>query len=169
MKKTPRNGFLRLLSKRERTLLLMRAGEGGDCWEWLGGHNSEGYAIFAFERKRVTASRAVWCIANDCEWPDGKIAMHSCDNPGCVNPSHIKPATDAENMIDRSAKGRQAHGAGHGGAKLTDEAVREARALRLTGMSYERIAKRYGVSKKTAMCAVNGETWKHIPLIATLT
>jgi hypothetical protein len=34
--------------------------------------------------------------------------MHTCDNPRCVNPTHLKAGTWDENNKDRVAKGRSA-------------------------------------------------------------
>lgn len=48
-------------------------------------------------------------------------------------------------------------------AKLTDEKVREMRRIREDeGVPYHQIAKLFGISKKTAMNAVKGVTWKHV-------
>ena len=36
----------------------------------------------------------------------GKVVMHLCDNPPCVNVEHLCLGTLAENTLDRHAKGR---------------------------------------------------------------
>jgi len=43
------------------------------------------------------------------EIPDGMVVMHACDNPRCVNPSHLKLGTYQENALDCVAKGRHQH------------------------------------------------------------
>lgn len=82
-----------------------------ECWPWTGSKNTKGYARLARRlptgRLRYYAvSRLVWERHNGLPFPEGLLACHSCDNPSCVNPAHIWPGTNAENMRDRVAKGR---------------------------------------------------------------
>lgn len=50
----------------------------------------------------------------------------------------------------------------NGQAKLTETDVLSMRRLRQRNWTYQRIADRFGVDKKTAMRAAKGEQWKHI-------
>ena len=50
----------------------------------------------------------------------------------------------------------------HRSAKLTDVAVRAMRAAKASGATTTSIAKRFGVSFKSARRAILGETWSHI-------
>jgi len=38
-----------------------------------------------------------------------EVVMHSCDNPPCCNPGHLKAGTKALNSADKIAKGRQVY------------------------------------------------------------
>lgn len=43
------------------------------------------------------------------QWIDkykAKVVMHSCDNPPCINPDHLRIGTPLDNAQDRAKKGR---------------------------------------------------------------
>ncbi len=76
-----------------------------ECWPWVGTRTA-GYGILYTKGRGVRASRISWSLANGCTFPHGRIACHTCDNPGCVNPAHIWAGTPKENCHDMLAKGR---------------------------------------------------------------
>jgi hypothetical protein len=81
------------------------AGPNG-CWPWLGSKaNKDGYGAFVIGKRYRLAHRCAAALAFG-EVGTGKIVMHTCDNPPCVNPAHLRVATQADNMRDRSEKGR---------------------------------------------------------------
>jgi hypothetical protein len=86
--------------------------------------------------------------------------LHECDNPKCVNPSHLFLGTVQDNMKDRDAKGRGARGERHRWAKLTVAEVLEIRRLKREGMTTLAIAERYGVSESGVHNVANGHAWK---------
>lgn len=75
------------------------------CWEW-NGTKSNGYASIWLNGQTRRASRLSWEIHHGRSFPVGLFALHTCDNPGCVNPDHIWIGTSSENTRDMYKKGR---------------------------------------------------------------
>lgn len=79
-----------------------------ECWLWIGAKTKRGYGTLSFrvngQRKRLLAHRASVMVSGRTI-PAGLEVMHTCDVPGCVNPTHLQIATHAENMRDAFAKG----------------------------------------------------------------
>lgn len=80
-----------------------------ECWPWTGSMSSKGYGAICRASKFIGAHRLSWEIANGSRIPSGKVICHSCDNPKCVNPSHLLLGTQADNVRDMYAKGRGAN------------------------------------------------------------
>jgi len=76
------------------------------CWAWKGCVNSEGYGQVMFRGKNIRAHRVSWVIHHRKPIPRGMVVMHTCDNPGCVNPAHLVLGTHKDNALDRKQKGR---------------------------------------------------------------
>lgn len=86
------------------------AGE-ADCWEWTGSRTRNGYGRFKSRHSNALgAHRVMWEIANAREVPPGLFVLHSCDNPGCVNPAHLRVGTPADNVQDMVDRGRHRPG-----------------------------------------------------------
>lgn len=87
--------------------------------------NRQGYGrtYWKGHGKKVLSHRLAFFEANGY-WPE--VVMHSCDNPRCIEPEHLKAGTWAENNRDRAAKGRSAQ-VRYDKRTLSDEVVREIR------------------------------------------
>ncbi len=88
-------------------------------------------------------------------------AAHNCGNAGCVNPKHLRWATNAENQADKEIHGTVAHGEAIGLAKLTEDAVREIRCLSAV-LTQQDIAKRFCVAQATVWGVIHRKTWKRV-------
>ena len=139
-----------------------------ECWEWrgvcAGGYGSLSYDIrdetgLAVRRVKVGTHRYSWEI-HVGPIPDGLLVLHKCDNPVCVNPTHLFLGTLQDNMADRNAKGRQAHHERHPRARLTLEQVADIRAAFAAGRKKLQLARDYGVGRTTIQALLAGKTWK---------
>ncbi len=78
-----------------------------DCWPYRGYIGKDGYGQFwvrghgNVRAHRVALALHVGGIASG-------IVLHSCDNPVCCNPHHLRVGTHADNVRDRVSRGRSA-------------------------------------------------------------
>lgn len=128
------------------------------CWLWTGGKSSNGYGHFVVDGFNRSTHRFAWTIENG-PIPEGMIVLHLCDTPGCVRISHLKLGTQADNMADRDAKGRQARGARHGKTRLTEAHVAEIRSRVARGEPQCRVAADFGISRPSISNIVAGRRW----------
>ena len=122
------------------------------CHLWTGTRDRKGYGVISVGGTFYKAHRFAWAIAYSDPPPRDLLVCHTCDTPACVNPSHLFLGTPADNSADMVRKGRvnrspSAVGEKNGAAKLTVEAVRQIRQLRLTGMTQEARALKFGISR----------------------
>jgi hypothetical protein len=133
------------------------------CWIWLGPVNKQtGYGELCVNRRRDGAHRHAWELANGRPVPAGLQVMHSCDNRRCVRPDHLSVGTIADNIADKTSKGRQAVGERIGTARLTADDVLAIRAMRARGSNVRDIAAVFGVCSSNVQCIVTGQTWRHV-------
>lgn len=89
--------------------------------------------------------------------------LHSCDTRNCVNPEHLSVGTHAENVAeqverDRVRKGRDMYWS----VKLTEQDVRDIRAMKRPDLSNRKIAEMYGVSTSQVEFIIARKRWKHV-------
>jgi hypothetical protein len=155
------SGMFQGMPTEERFYRQVRKTDG--CWLWMGGRDKDGYGIFRGEVGGVMFSRShrfSYAMATG-DLLVGRQALHSCDNPSCVNPDHLSSGTNMDNMLDKAQKGR-AHvpfGEKAWTAVLTEV---QARAIRKDARPYAQIAAEFNVTIQTIGDIKRQRSWRHL-------
>lgn len=151
------------------------------CWFWTGQPQDNGYGRISIgsrgQAREILAHRFSYELHHG-PIPDGMLVCHTCDTPLCVNPAHLFLGTHADNSDDKVRKGRQAQGQTHGSrlkpermrrgpgvkqSKLNESLVREIRRrYAAEKVSFEALARQYGVSRPMIGYIVNRTWWRHV-------
>lgn len=127
------------------------------CWNWKGPLSRSGYGVFAWAPKnRTGAHRYSWQFFHGKKIPEGKMVLHACNNPRCVNPTHLRIGTHLINMMDRRLSGNYKNGEDHPASVLTNALARrifnDPRTCRV-------IAEQYGLKRDTVHRIRRGQTY----------
>ena len=130
-----------------------------ECLEWPYCKNERGYGLAVIGGVQRSASRWMCIVAHGEPTPPKDHAAHSCANPGCVNPMHLRWATHQENMADRTEHGNKPRGERSGRTHLTASDIREIRAA---PPNLKPLMEQYGLSKHGVSKIRSGQRWSHI-------
>lgn len=155
------------LDERFRSRFFIEPNSG--CWLWEGSVSTTGYGVIGRGGRggtNIFAHRLSWELHRgpipEGVGPHGTCVLHKCDTPMCVNPAHLFLGSQADNMADLVAKGRQAKnrrlpkGERHPNAKLTENDVSEIKSCRDSGVT---MSKRFGVSPAHISRIRLGQSW----------
>lgn len=97
-----------------------------DCWPFTGTKRPKGYGQIGRGGDTTTngmigAHVAAWIVTFG-DVPAGSVVRHTCDNPPCCNPRHLKLGSVQDNQRDSRQKGRA-----HFQRNIRDSAGRFAR------------------------------------------
>ena len=138
----------------------------GPCWVWIGAKDRHGYGRFHFRKMKLSAHRL--SLRTNGAFTDGPCALHRCDNPACVRPSHIFSGTHHSNSVDMYVKGRHPgipvrRGELNRSSKATNQKVLEIRAAHKNGHATQaQLSREHQLSINTIHRIVKRHSWKHI-------
>ena len=67
------------------------------CWQWKASFDSSGYGLLSVSGKSAKAHRFAYELLVG-PIPHGLVIDHLCRNRACVNPAHMEPVTNYENL-----------------------------------------------------------------------
>jgi hypothetical protein len=159
---------------------LSRITKTATCWLWNARCFPNGYGQFRIDKRQLGAHRVSWAIHHG-EFPDASLCVcHRCDNPACVNPSHLWLGTHQENAADKKAKGRanNPHGQRHGSYLHPESTAKGERngqallsaqqvaAIRETysrgGVRQKDLALQFGIGQTTVSAIIRKTNWTHV-------
>lgn len=128
------------------------------CIIWPFAKDSDGYGYLRSGLNTARVHRLFYQLFVG-EIPKGLHILHSCDQRACVNPEHLRAGTHAENVADKTARGRNAQGTSFRNSKLTDDSVR---AIRQSNDSVRALALAFGIGKTVVHDVKRGRRWRHV-------
>lgn len=139
-----------------------RSGDG--CWLWKasrsGGRKGGAYGQFTYtvapgQQRHVNSHVYAYELANG-PVPEGMEVMHKCHEKRCCRPSHLEAGTHAQNVKDSAAEGHY-HVPRPRRQTVSDDDCRRMVAMRQSGMTFQSIADKFGVTKAYVSLLVKGK------------
>lgn len=164
-----------VLNSRQLNNFWAKVSKTDSCWLWTG-RKLNGYGKVNINSNVYNAHRVSLVISGVLSNPskktlgaNGEIVMHLCDNRSCVNPVHLKVATQKENMNDAQQKGRkwcgENKGSGNGRAVLSEETVLWLKHMFANySMNVSGLAKKLKIHPTQLYLIKNNKSWTHVKL-----
>lgn len=76
------------------------------CWEWNGKFGKDYYGRFYLNKQYRTSSRIMYINYIGPLNSSKELVCHKCDNPKCINPTHLFKGSSQDNMLDCVHKNR---------------------------------------------------------------
>jgi hypothetical protein len=175
------------LTEKDRTRFWdkIQVGTEDECWPWIARSLTvNGYGSFKHTNeknspKAIVASRIACYLGHGDPLYNGAFALHSCDNPLCCNPKHLRWGDQKDNVRDAITRGRHSkpptnYTGRHTGkmpkgeevttSSLTEPIVREVWRLHMTGKyNIKQISEMTGANPYPVADLCRGKSWRHLP------
>lgn len=161
-----------------------------ECWPWTAkAKNPAGYGVLKHKSgKNIIASRISCFLRHGPPPHQTAKSLHSCDNPPCCNPKHLRWGTTRDNTEDAISRNRHVnppdtHSNPEWNAKrlaampkgeavhnqsLTEGQAREVMALHIGHNNVSQISEATGIKKHVIADICRGRSWRHLDNIPTI-
>ena len=133
--------------------------DSAECILWPFGKSRKGYPRVAINGETRLAHR-VMCERKNGPPPSRQHqAAHSCGNAWCVNPSHLRWATQRQNEADKILHGTRKRGEAHT-AHLTEHQARKIKTMLSSGLQPKDVASAENIPVLYVYNISQGRSWK---------
>lgn len=164
-----RNSFQRFVNEaknREHEILKSTGSEKNIhevCWTWTRTKKGEGYGVFHFrmngKRLYLYAHQLSLFISHQQPQSPQSIVCHKCDNPSCINPSHLYLGSPASNANDLRTKNLRSHMKPYYKKFNEDTILKIRNDYNQGGITQAALAKKYNTTQPTISALVRGERY----------
>lgn len=146
----------------------VKVGVDNDCWIWVSGcKTKKGYGVILEGGRgtKVHYTHRYSYRIHKGQIPEGILVLHSCDNPSCVNPSHLFLGTQSDNMNDMISKNRRLRsGPLKGTGAKSKLSTLQLIALREDAkiMTQQKLAEKYGIGQNTVSRILRGKSCQNL-------
>lgn len=137
-----------------------------ECLEWPLKPNKSGYGKITHGGKKHTVSRLVATFVYG-QPKENYFALHSCDNPICINPKHLRWGTKQENNEDmmKRKRNKQPQAFNHFNSRFKPQDIIDIRLKYQTGQTQTAIAREYQVAQVTIQKIVTYKRYTNLEKI----
>lgn len=149
-----------------------------ECWNWKAGKISGGYGEWRIRNGYEYAHRLAFQLSSGRQAK--RMVLHSCDNPSCCNPSHLREGSCKDNSRDMIGRHRMnfqkrpwqrkrgkdhnfsknpKRGEAHNMAVLNIQQVKAIREMSRAGCTGRAIAKIFGVGPSQVSRIIKRRSW----------
>jgi len=131
-----------------------------ECVRWPFATRKDGRGTLWVDGRQELASRAMCRMAYGPPPEEDSVAAHSCGkgHQGCVNPRHLRWATQSENAADMIRHGTRLFGEANPTTHLNNHTVDQIRRIG-RAISQRAVAAQFGVSHSTINRILAGKVW----------
>lgn len=137
-----------------------------NCLEWQGNKTKAGYGRLPLDSKIVATHRFMATLVYGEPTENKNNVLHSCHNPSCINPDHLRWGSPKENMQDMFIKNRTGKTlvaiGKFNGKRLKPAQVIAIREAYSQGIVQDVIAKEYGIGRAHVSRIVTKDLWSNI-------